>query len=172
MKSMTTLLPALAALFITSCGTGNAAEPGDRSGDAAGRADEAAPLHAANDSHRYTAEEGAECKYAPSASIYGVSAQMWLVQHHSRDERQSLSLTLWRPVSGAADQLSLHVSSEGRSSRISTVQGGEVTGSPRITLKENGTGGSITVEGRDAAGDRVDVTVQCASFDPLEAVGG
>ncbi|HEX2165694.1 MAG TPA: hypothetical protein VHG09_00530 [Longimicrobiales bacterium] len=171
MKSLTTLLPTLAALFIAACGTGNAAEPAARESGADGRGDDTA-LHATGDTHRYTAEEGAECSYAPSASIYGVSAQMWLVQHHGRDDGQSLSLTLWRPASGAADQLSLHVSSDGRSSRISTVQGGEIAGSARITLKQHGTGGTITVEGRDAAGDRVDVTVRCASFDPLEAVGG
>ena len=49
-----------------------------------------------------------QCKAAPQASIYDIPAALYSVSQSSGS--QSLNLTLWQPTSGAANMMSLHIS--------------------------------------------------------------
>jgi hypothetical protein len=73
----------------------------------------------------------AECTYAPIASIYGVRAQQWRVEHEGPG---ALSLTFWRPTGGSGDMFSLNVQSGSTSYGVSTVKtaGG---GTPRVPVE-------------------------------------
>jgi hypothetical protein len=119
-----------------------------------------------------SAEGTGECRHAGRASIYGVPSEMWLVQYRGDGELRGISLTLWRPTSGAEDQLSLSIDRLEETSRISTVQGGEVTGSGSVELDLEGDGGRFRVEGRDGEGRPVTLDLRCSSFGSVEAVGG
>lgn len=175
------VLAATIAVVMAACGRTEASEAEGAQTDPATAADmdesrahdaDAVVVDATLGSNRYEASGAAECRHAPTASIYGMPAEMWLVQYSGEGDVQSLSLTLWRPASGKPDQLSLSVTADERTSRISTVEGGRMEGSARVALEIDGDGGRLDIEGRDANGDRVSLAVRCPRFAPLEAVGG
>lgn len=190
MKSRHAVLAAMMAVLIAACGRTEASEAdaaavdaaaGGATDDVAGGATDAATLvddasavtiDATMGGRRYVAAGTGECSHAPAASIYGMPAAMWLVQYGGGGDVQSLSLTLWRPASGAADQLSLSVTADDRTTRISTVEGGRMEGTARVVMETDGDARQVRVDGRDANGDRVIVAVRCPRFAPLEAVGG
>lgn len=129
-------------------------------------------LVATIDGERYSASGSGECKHAPQASIYGVPSAMWLAQYFGQGAVRTVALTLWRPQSGGDDQLSLSLTTTEGTSRISTVQGGELVGSARAQLELDGAGGRLRVDGRDADGTPVTLDLHCSRFTALEAVGG
>ena len=72
------------------------------------------------------------CQSSGDASIYELPATMYAVRQNG--DGQSLTLTLWRPKTGAPDMLTLGVSRGARSYRVSTVKvgrQGDVRGSGR-----------------------------------------
>lgn len=171
---------AVMTVLIAACGRTEASQSDEPHAAATAQADaparvqdeDAIVIDATLGSHRYVASGAGECSHAPAASIYGMPAEMWLVQYGGGGDVQSLSLTLWRPASGEGDQLSLSVTADDHTARIATVAGGRMEGSARVAMETDGAGSRLRVEGRDADGDRVSVTVRCPRFDPLEAVGG
>jgi hypothetical protein len=129
-------------------------------------------IEATVDGRRYTVEGTGECRHAPDASIYGEPSAMWLVQYSGAGEVRSLSLTVWQPKSGAADQVSVTLGMDDASPSISTVRGGEIEGSASAGVEAEGAGARLQVDGRDAAGNALRIEVRCARVGAVEAVGG
>ena len=114
-----------------------------------------------------------ECKSAPQASIYGVSAALYSVSHSERG--RSLNLTLWQPKNGSAEMMSLHVSDGSSRYEVDTVKAGakrDTKGSGKTTLRKSGDGGVFTISATAASGERISGTIRCGSFAGIQAEGG
>jgi hypothetical protein len=120
----------------------------------------------------YALDGDGECRQADEAYIYGVASSMWLVQYRGSADPRSLTLTIWRPRSGGADQLSLAISAGDRTSTISTVRGGTASGSGTVEITPAGEGAHIVFEGRDGEGTPIHLDLRCDHFSAVEAVGG
>ena len=112
--------------------------------------------------------EGA-CTHAPTASIYNVLSEMRSVRHE--DGNRSVQLTLWKPADGSAQMFTLSVNGA-KSLTISTVRGGEISGSGTVTFAPSGKGGTFTIAAKSKTGETVSGTVRCDAFTPAQAEGG
>ena len=116
----------------------------------------------------------AQCRHAPQASIYGIAAEMWSVQH--ADSGRSMNLTVWKPRSGGDPMLNLSVTTAGRSSNVNTVKAPQratgASGSGSVTFAPEGKGGLFTIAATTDDGAKVSGTVKCDAFTPLVAEGG
>jgi hypothetical protein len=113
------------------------------------------------------------CRSAARASIYDVQAAMWTVEQDA--DGKSLTLTVWHPSSGAADMLSLAITTGGKSHRVDTVkvgQRGDVQGSGTVKLDTSGQGGLFTINAVTKDGTKISGTVKCDRFTSQEAVAG
>lgn len=117
----------------------------------------------------YTGKGQGSCTHAPKASIFGVLSEMWTVRH--QEEGRSVQLTLWKPADGSAPMFNLSVSGKTNAS-ISTVRGGQVTGSGTVTLAPSGKGGTFTIDAKGKAGEAIGGTIACEAFTPAIAEGG
>ncbi|HET7456826.1 MAG TPA: hypothetical protein VFJ74_04160 [Gemmatimonadaceae bacterium] len=125
----------------------------------------------------YAAAGNGICQSAPVASIYGVRASMWSVQLDggAGGGLRSLSLTVWRPVAGGGEQMSLYAKTGATEHRIDTVKKGGrggIVGAGTVTVRPQGPGGRFEIDGRDGSGATVRGTVTCPRFSSMEAVGG
>ena len=123
------------------------------------------------EAHR--ARGNGECTYAEEAYIRGVPSKMWQVQY--RDGGGGIShtnLTVWRPNGGGVDQLSLIVQTESGAHRINTVVGSEPSGSGVVMMRPEGDGIHVTLDGSDAEGTVLRLTIVCARVTPAVAEGG
>ncbi len=131
-------------------------------------------LRIAGESYDFTGP--GNCSHAPKASIYNVVAQMWSVSQ--RDGSRSVSFTLWRPVSGASDMFSLHVSNLGKSHVTNTVT--MTRGTARTPTQGSGTakfeplggGGTFTIDATAENGTKITGLLRCESFSMAVAEGG
>jgi hypothetical protein len=114
------------------------------------------------------------CRHAPDASIHGVSASLWMVQYGSSGDGavKQLNLTLWRPKDGSPDQLSLALEGKSGEHRIETGPNAESQGEGSVTILPNGPGGRLELNGKDAGGKPVQITIDCPAFAGVEAEGG
>ena len=114
-----------------------------------------------------------ECHHTTDASIYDVPANMWSssIDTESGDLRY-LNLTLWQPKAGGDVQVSLGVTLGETTHQIATVKGADIRGSGTGRVAPKGQGGTLTVEGSDAEGRPVRVTVDCTTFTEPVAEGG
>ena len=119
---------------------------------------------------RFDASASGTCTHAPVASIYQVMAELWTARQSA--ETGSLNLSLWRPKDGSADMVSLSITSGRSSTNVSTVRGGTVTGSGKVTLAPAGKGGVFTVDAKTADGGAITGTIKCDAFAPHVAEGG
>ena len=122
---------------------------------------------------KYQASGQGECKAAPQASIYGVSAAMYSVSH--RACKQSLNLTLWQPTNGAANMMSLHLATGSKSYVVDTVKAGpkrDTKGSGKATVEKSGAGGAIVIDAVAAGGEKITGRIQCRTFGGIQAEGG
>lgn len=121
----------------------------------------------------YSVAGTGECTHTEQASIYDVRAAQWRASYSgSSGDLRSLNLTIWQPAAGGADQANLSLQIGDTDHRIATVTGGEIVGSGTATAVRSGSGGTLTVEGRDANGTAVRVTAECARLDVPVAEGG
>jgi len=112
------------------------------------------------------------CVHAPVASIYGTMAKMWSVDYAPVSGR-SLSLTVWRPMTGdSTAQLSFSVSTKGKSQRIATVKGGSIVGKGSVQVTKRGEGGRFDINGTTDDGAAVRGSVACEKFAAPAPVGG
>lgn len=114
----------------------------------------------------YVAKGLGSCTHAPKASIYNVPAQLWSVSQQG--DGGLVQLTLWKPADGSANMFSLSV----KNITISTVKGGQVTGTGTVTLAPSGKGGTLTVDARTRTGEAIAGTIKCEAFTPHIAEGG
>jgi len=112
-----------------------------------------------------------QCGHEPHASIYDLNASLWTVDYSEGDLQVALSY--WRPVEAdAGDQFTLLVLRGSNTHRISTVRGGEQEGSGLSKFHPTAQGGLFEISGKDQPGAELSVTVECARFGPIAAVGG
>jgi hypothetical protein len=113
-----------------------------------------------------------KCGYEPNASIFDKPAEMWTAQSE-RSEGPYLNLAAWKLKSGEPVQFNLGVESGGADLReISTVVGGTTKGTGTATITPQGAGGVIAIDGTDASGAALKLTITCARFDPIAEEGG
>jgi len=126
---------------------------------------------------RYQAAGPGECQHTTEASIYNVPAALWRASFTAPDKRdlQSLNLTVWQPKAGGANQVTLAVQVGASTHQIATVRGGQMAGRGTAQVPSTGSagsGGTLTVDGEDAGGAPLRVTVQCPRFTVPIAEGG
>ena len=113
------------------------------------------------------------CSYEPDASIHDVSASLWMVQYASQARAvKQLNLTLWRPKDGSPDQLSLSLETGSGAHRIQTGGKDGNSGEASVTILPSGPGGSLEINGKEAGGKPVQITIDCPAFAGIEAEGG
>ena len=117
----------------------------------------------------YEAKTEGTCTHAPKASIYGVLSEMWTVRH--TNDGRSVQLTLWKPADGSPSMFSLSANGK-KSWTISTVRGGEVTGTGTVTLAPAAKGGTFTIDAKGTSGEAASGTIKCEAFTPAIAEGG
>ena len=115
-----------------------------------------------------------ECTFAEQASIYNVPAKQWAARFDGGTGSVigSANLTVWQFAGGAPDQFSLGLDVGQTSHRIATVEGGELVGSGRVTVRQQGSGVRFEVDGQDAGGTKLRATIDCERFTPAVAEGG
>ena len=118
----------------------------------------------------YVAKGQGACTHARQASIYDVRAEMWSVRQ-TGEGGSSVELTFWKPSDGSASMFSLSLNAT-KSVSISTVKGGQVTGSGSVNLSPSAKGGTFTVDAKTRAGEAVAGTIKCEAFTPAIAEGG
>ena len=112
------------------------------------------------------------CVHAPMAAIYSTRAAMWMVDYRSAPGR-SVSLTIWRPMSGdTTPQMNLGVSDGGKSERIATVRAAEKVGKGVVQVTKHGAGGRFEISGTTGNGSEVRGYIECAKFSAPAPVGG
>ena len=124
------------------------------------------------DGVRYQFSGLGECQHTADASIYEVPASMWSARFTNEAGRFTyLNLTLWRPKAAPAVQVSLGLTGAGETFEIATVKGSQIRGSGAGRIEPKGQGGALIVDGRDANGRAVHLTVDCSRFTEPVAEG-
>lgn len=118
----------------------------------------------------YQSSQAGKCTHAPVASIFKTMAEMWNVQQNA--DGRSLSLTLWKPMNGSGEMVTLSVTNANVSHQVNTVRGGEVTGTGKVTLEKAGAGGTFRVDAKTSSGTPISGTIKCDAFAPHNAEGG
>jgi hypothetical protein len=118
----------------------------------------------------YAAKGPGSCTHAPKASIYNIPAQLWSVRQESGE--RSVQLTVWKPADGSSVMFSVAVNGPAQRTAISTVRGGQVTGSGTVTLTAAAKGGTFTVDAKTSKGESISGTIKCDAFTPHIADGG
>ena len=125
------------------------------------------------DGARYQFSGLGECQHTTDASIYEVPASMWSSRFTDEAGKFTyLNLTLWQPKDAAAVQVSLGMTGAGEAYEIATVKGSQLRGSGTARIEPKGEGGALIVDGRDASGHAVRLTVDCSRFTEPVAEGG
>ena len=129
-------------------------------------------LSVAGKSYKVSGE--GSCEYAPMASYYDMRAKMWKVEYNTEEKSglTNLMLTVWRPLAGGADQMSLDLRIGSVGHRIDNVKKSQNAGSGTLKLKPKGEGGTFVIEGKDAKGATIKGTIECSSFSAQNAVAG
>ncbi len=117
----------------------------------------------------YAAKGQGTCTHAPQAAIYNIRSQQWTVRHE--EEGRSAQLTLWKPVDGSAEMFALSVNGKPNIT-ISTVRGGQLSGSGTVKFEPSGKGGTFTVDAKGKAGEPLSGTFKCDAFTAAFAEGG
>ena len=117
----------------------------------------------------YDAKGQGSCTHARQAAIYGVLSEMWTVRHEA--DGRSVQLTLWKPKDGSAQMFSLSINGK-PDATVSTVRGGEVSGSGSIRLEPSGKGGVFAVDAKEKSGGSITGTIKCEAFTAAVAEGG
>jgi hypothetical protein len=117
----------------------------------------------------YDVKGQASCTHAPKGSIYNVVSEMWTVRQEQ--DGGSVQLTLWKPLDGSASMFTLSTSGK-KNTSITTVRGGQVSGSGTVAFAPSGKGGTFTIDARSKANETVTGTITCQAFTPAIAEGG
>lgn len=115
----------------------------------------------------YQASGPGICTHAPQASIYDIRSQMWTARHEA-GAGKSAQLTFWRPMDKSRDMFGLSVNA----ARVSTVRGGQPSGSGTVQFEPEGKGGTFRVNAKTADGKAIVGTIKCDGFLPHTAEGG
>ncbi len=117
----------------------------------------------------YSAKAAGECTHAPRAAIYNIASQQWMARHE--ENGRAVQLTFWKPADGSAEMFSLSVN--GKSDvNISTVRGGQISGSGTVKFQPSGKGGTFTIDAKGKTGEPIVGTFKCDAFTAAIAEGG
>src|SRR5215217_6660670 len=106
------------------------------------------------------AQGGGQCKHEPNGMIYGVPASLWTVEYTDlKSPLQHLNLTMWHLKNEDANQMSLYLQTGSGSHRIATVKGGKLAGTGTVVFRTEKSGGRFEIEGKDAEGGKIEVTI-------------
>jgi len=125
------------------------------------------------DSVPYTFKGQGVCQHLAKGSIYDTLAERWSVQHEATG--QNMNLTLWRPLKGGGDMVTLSVQSGGKRHDVNTVKGPQATqttGSGSVRFAPEGAGGTFAVEVTAVSGAKISGSVKCDAFTASEPVAG
>lgn len=117
----------------------------------------------------YAAKAQGTCTHARQAAIYNIRSQQWTVRHE--EDGRSAQLIFWKPVDGSAEMFNLSVSGKSDVS-VSTVRGGQMSGSGTVKFEPSGKGGTFTVDAKGKAGEPLTGTFKCDAFTTAIAEGG
>ena len=145
-----------------------------RKGPALGAPGAPLTVSARIDDKNYGATGPGSCRHAPTASIHGIPAALWLIEYDNRSSAgiKRLNLTLWRPTDGSSDQVSLSLSTSSTTHRINSVGKPQSEGAATVKISPLATGGRLELKGNDAGGATIELTVVCPAFVGVEAEGG
>jgi hypothetical protein len=114
-----------------------------------------------------------ECHHTSDASIYDVPASMWSASADAGSgDLRYVNLTLWQPKATGEMQVSLGLTAGDVTHEIATVKGSDPKGTGTGRVEPSGAGGSMHVEGKDAEGRSVRLTVVCGRWTEPVAEGG
>ena len=120
----------------------------------------------------YEASGTGECHAATDASIYDNPAAMTSAMlSASRSSMSQLNVTIWQLKKGSEIQVTLTTTLGATTYEIATVKGAPIKGAATARVDRRGAGGTITVDGRTAAGAALRVSVTCPAFTPPEDNG-
>jgi hypothetical protein len=125
------------------------------------------------DGAAYNFNGQAVCEHMPRGSIYNVPAERWSARLD--DNGRSLNFTLWHPLAGSTDMMTLSISVGGKRYDVSTVKSSQATqasGSANVKLMPSGDGVTFSVDATTASGAKLNGTIKCESFTTPEAVAG
>ncbi len=117
----------------------------------------------------YPAAGPGECKTSSESTIYEVPATQWQGTFHGSENAslQSVNVTVWQPKAGGPDQVTLWLTADGKDHRISTVAGGEISGKATASVRRQGSGGTLLVDGATADGTPVRLEFICEEFSEI-----
>ena len=123
---------------------------------------------------RHLASGLGECQHTAEASIYGVPAELWRASFEAgeSEDLNAVSLTLWQPKAGGAMQVNLSLRGRGGQRSIATVEGGTISGRATASARREAEAAILSVNGEDADGTPVEVTVRCERVTVPVAEGG
>ncbi len=123
------------------------------------------------DGRTYPFSGTAECTYTADGSIYDVPAAIWHASlSPSGGAVSHVNATIFQTRTGAP-QVTMTLTVGQRQYQVATVKGGASRGTAVAKGERNGAGGSLTIEGRTAAGQTIALTVACSGFAPPEDNG-
>jgi hypothetical protein len=118
---------------------------------------------------KYQVSGDGTCRHTPDVAVGEASASVWTVRYQKsgEDDLEGLNLRLQRPKDGSPDQLSLSLETRKTGShRIETGGGGKDQGEAKVAILPNGPGGRLEINGKDARGKRIQITIDCPAFAP------
>jgi hypothetical protein len=121
----------------------------------------------------YAFKGQAACHHLAKGSIYDTLAERWSVQQNAGGN--NMSLTLWRPVKGTGDMVTLSITSGGKRYDVSTVKAPQATrntGTGTVRFTRQGAGGIFAVEAATVSGAKITGTITCEKFTVPEVVAG
>lgn len=130
-------------------------------------------IEATTGGRSYRSKGVGECTHTSNASIYNIAAAQTRASYSGAvGEIEHLNVTLWQPTSGGPLQFGLNLRANSKDHQIATVEGGTLAGSGSAQLRREGSGGTITIEGRDAGDADLRVVVRCERFSEPVVEGG
>lgn len=120
-------------------------------------------------SSSYDVKAPGTCTHAPKASIYNILSEQWMVRQEQDD--RSVQLVFWKPADGSAPMFSLSVNGKSNAT-VSTVRGGQKSGSGTVKFEPAAKGGTFTVDAKAKSGEAISGTLKCETFTRAIAEGG
>jgi hypothetical protein len=113
------------------------------------------------------------CEHVPQGSIYDTVAERWSVRQQGTG--RNLNLNLWHPLAGAADMVTMSVSTGGKRHDVDTVkkpQSNQTTGSANVKFVPQGNGGTFSIDATASSGAKISGTIKCDAFTAVTPVAG